>query len=442
MWKSEQISRAICIAVLLSIATSCAMGQERQTWSLKDCITHALQHNISVKDAELAQDASEIDLKQSKWQRMPNLSGSASQSLTNGNSIDPITSDYVTKQIHSTSVGLSSQLTLYQGSKLANQIKQNKLLLEQNSFYVQEAKNSIILSITEAFVQAMYNWESIGIAQDALAISEKQLESARIRYEAGATASKDFVDAQSQLATSKYNLINARNNYEMQILTLKQLLELEPGTPFEIADADLENTEVALIPKVIDVYQKALGSRPEIRSSEVNIAVNEKGLAIAKGSYLPTLALSGSLGTGYTSTQNLSFIDQFDFNFNQRATVSLSVPIYNRHNTKYQVQTAKVNIERAKLKKATAEKALFRNVETAWQNATASQEKLIAAKAALVAAKAAYDLSKKQQELGSLSTFDLGVAQNTYTNAEQNVVQAKYLTILYTQLLDFYQNQQ
>ncbi|MBP9151390.1 MAG: TolC family protein [Flavobacteriales bacterium] len=433
-------SSSIIFLMIVSLAFQ-GNAQEKQVWSLDDCITYAVENNITVKDAELAEDISEISMKQAKWQRMPNLSGNASQNLANGNSIDPITSEFVNKQIHSTSLGLSSQVTLYQGSKLSNQIKQNKLLLQQNSFYVEEAKNSIELNITEAFIQTLYNKESVSISENDLALSEKAFENTKLLYEAGASAAKDFVDAQSQLATSKYNVINAKSNYEMQLLTLKQLLELEPETPFEIADTELETTEAVLVPSKMEVYQQALNTRPEIQSSKVNIAVFEKGLSMAKGSYLPSLSLAGSLGTGYTNTQNLSFADQLDFNFNQRLGVTLSIPIYNRNSTKYQVQTAKINIERAKLDKSTAEKTLFRNVETAWQNATAAQEKLIAANAAKSAAQAAYDLSKKQNDLGALSTFDLNVAQTALTNAEQNVVQAKYLTILYTQLLEFYQNQ-
>lgn len=430
--------RVHILVLLLAAAALQVNGQEKELWSLADCIDYALKNNITVKDAELVMDNSEITLKKSQWSRLPNLSGSASQNLSNGTSIDPITSDYVSQQIHSTSFGLSSQVTLYQGSKLSQQIKQNKQLVDQNALYVQEARNNIELSITQAYLQALYNKESIGVAENDLAISEQELDNAKVKFEAGSIPERDVVDAESQVASGRYNVINAKNNYTQQLMTLKQLLELNPEQEFDIRDADLEATEAVLVPSKMDVYNEALANRPEIKSSELNVDISQRDLGIARSSYLPTLSLSGSLGTGYTNTQDMSFADQLDLNFNQRLGLSLSIPIFDKLSTHYSIQSAKISVERAKLQNTTAQKELFRSVELAWQNAISAQDQLLAAEAAETAARSSYDLAQKQHELGGLSTFDLAVAQNTLTNAVQNQMQAKYLSILYGKLLEFY----
>ncbi len=178
---------------------------------------------------------------------------------------------------------------------------------------------------------------------------------------------------------------------------------------------------------------------PEINTRKINISVSEKELDIAKGGYLPTLSLIGSLGSGYTSTRDFNFSDQLDLNFNQRVGLSLNVPIFNRNRTKTEVENAKINIDIAQLQLAQEEKDLYQKVETAWQNATAAQSQMEAAEVAKNAASESYRLAQKQYELGALSTTDLVVSQNTYTNAEQNYIQTKYLSLLYTQLLQFYQ---
>ena len=178
---------------------------------------------------------------------------------------------------------------------------------------------------------------------------------------------------------------------------------------------------------------------PEIKASNLSIAANVKELDIAKGGYLPTLSLSGSLGSGYTSINNNSFSNQFDVNFNQRIGVSLSIPIFNRNQTKAAVKTATFNIEKAEIQKQTTEKEIYKKIETAYQNALSAQEQVIAAEASKIAAQQSYKLAQKKYELGDLSTTDLVISQNTYTNAQQNYVQAKYLTILYHQLVQFYQ---
>ncbi|MEH6407311.1 MAG: TolC family protein [Leeuwenhoekiella sp.] len=432
------------ITPLLFFLFAYVHGQEieetsTKIWTLQECIDYAIKNNITIIDAELSQNAAKIDYEQSRSQRLPDLFGNASQSFSNGNSIDPITSDYVSEQIHSTSVNLSTSVTLFQGGQITNQIKQNKLIVDQNSFYIKEARNNIILSITQDYLQARYNQEAILIAQSNLDATNKEVDRAKARYDAGSIAKKDYTDAVSQAATNKYNLLAAQKDYELQILELKQLLELNPETSFEIEKTSYQDKDISIIENKLVVYEKALDTMPEIASSKINIAVYEKDLDIAKGAFLPTLSLNGSIGTGYSNLQDGNYGDQFDLNLNQNVNLSLSVPIFNRNSAKNQVKTAKINIEKAQLDLKTSEKALFKKIETAWQNAVASNEQLVAAKAASEAAKDSYTLAQKQYELGSLSTTDLVVSQNTYTNARQNYIQTKYLSILYAQLLQFYQ---
>jgi outer membrane protein len=430
---------ASLLIVQLSLGQETGNQNTAEIWSLEDCITYALENNISVKDAEINTKLAEVAYDRVKSSRLPDLFGSASQGFTNGNSIDPITSAYVTEQIHSTNVGLNSAVTLFQGNQINNQIKQNKLFLEQSIFQEEVEKNNIVLNILETYLQILYNKENITIAENNLAASEKEVLREKARLDAGEIALTGYTEAQSQAATNKYNIITAKNNYQQNILDLKQLLELPPTLELRIKTIDEEMDLINLEREKIEIYYRALGYLPEIKASEINIAANKKGLDLAKGDYLPTFALIGSLGTGYSSIRDLTYSDQFDVNFNQRISLSLSIPIFNRNQTKAAVKTAALNIEKAEIEKQGVEKEVYKKVETAYQNALSAQEQVIAAEASRVAAEESYRLAQKKYELGGLSTTDLVISQNIYTNAQQNYLQAKYLNILYHQLLQFYQ---
>ncbi len=433
------------ILLLLSVAFAKAQQTESiqkataKVWTLQDCISYAIENNITIKDAELSRDNAEVNLMASKSSRLPNLTGSASQTLSFGNSIDPITSDFVSQHINSTNLGVNTSVTLFQGNQINNQIGQDKLLANQSLFNVEESKNNIKLSILEAYLQALYNKESIVVAENNLLASEKELERAKSRLDAGSIAMKDYTDAVSQSATNKYNVISAKNSYEQQILTLKQLLELGPFDTIEIEEIDENTNFVNLVPDKIEVYKQALENLPELHASKLDVMINEKDLDIAKGSYLPTLSLTGSLGSGYTSIDYTNFTHQLNVNFNQKVGLSLSIPIFNRNQTKAQVKRAEINIDKSKLQLASTEKEIFKKIETAWQNSVSAQEQLLVAESSRDAAQESYKLAQKTYELGALSTTDLVVSQNTYTNTEQNYIQAKYLSILYYQLLQFYQ---
>ncbi|RLJ67374.1 outer membrane protein [Lacinutrix venerupis] len=410
-----------------------------KVWSLEELIDYALENNIVVKDAALNKSIAEIDYSKAKSSRLPNLFGSASQSFSNGSTIDPITSDYVTDQIHSTNVGINSSMTLFQGNQINNQIEQNKLFLEQSVYQEEVEKNNIVLSILEIYLQTLYSKESIAIAENNVNASEKEVLRAKARLDAGTIALSDYTEAQSQAATNKYNVIAAKNDYQQYIIQLKQLLELSPLDTIEIKSLDDDIDLINLELNKNEIYNNALSFLPEIQTSNLNIAASEKELDIAKGGFLPTLSLTGSIGSGYTSINDNTFSDQFDVNFNQKLGLSLTIPIFNRNQTKAEVQTATINIEKAQIQKQTTEKEVYKKVETAYQNAVSAQEQLIASEASKAAAEQSYKLAQKKYELGDLSTTDLVISQNTFTNTQQNYLQAKYLNILYHQLLQFYQ---
>ena len=427
------------LIVQFSFAQEVTNTSAPKIWSLKESITYALENNITIKDALLNTNIAEVNYDKAKSSRLPNLFGSASQNFANGNSIDPITSNFVSDQIYSTNVGINSSMTLFQGNQINNDIKQRELLLEQSSFIEEVAKNNIVVSILETYLQTLFSKESISIAENNLSASEKEVLRVKARLDAGEIALNEFTEAQSQTATNKYQVIAAKNNYQQNIITLKQLLELSPMQDIEIETIDENLDLINLELDKISIYNNALNYLPEIKASDINIAVNEKELDIAKGAYLPTLSLIGSMGTGYTSIKDNTFLDQFNVNFNQKIGLSLNIPIFNRNQTKAAVNTATINIEKAEIQKLNSEKEVYKKIETAYQNAISTQEQVIAAEASRVAAEQSYNLAQKKYELGALSTTDLVISQNTFTNAQQNYLQAKYLNILYHQLLQFYQ---
>ena len=336
-------------------------------------------------------------------------------------------------------MSLNSSVTLFQGNQINNQIAQNELLLNQSVFLEEETKNNIIVSILENYLQILYAKEGITIAENNLSASEKEVERAKARLDAGTIALSDYTEAQSQAATNKYAIITAKNTYQQYIIALKQLLELNPTQDIEIETLSNDVDYITLELDKIAIYNKALGILPEVNASKIGVEVSEKDLDIAKGAYLPSLSLVSSLGSGYTSVNDNNFSDQFNVNFNQRVGLSLNIPIFNRNQTKAAVQSAQINIEKAQINQQLTEKEVYKKVETAYQNAVSAQEQLIAAEASQTAAEQSYKLAQKKYELGGLSTTDLVISQNTFTNAQQNYLQAKYLSILYHQLLQFYQ---
>ncbi len=427
------------IFLVLFLATTVGLfSQEDKVWSLADCLEYAKENNLNVKSAKNSLETAEITLKQSKLNILPSVSGSASETFSAGTNVDPITSEYVSMSSWSTNFGLSAQMSLYNGNRQYNTIQQNKLLVEKNSLAVEEIKNNISLQIIEAYLRTLYYKESITLAENNLAVSEKQEQQAKVKYEIGTLSSKEYLSVVSQNAQNLYAVANAQKQYDLQLLALKQLLELQEVEKFEIEIPEIDVNNYRILPEKEAVYNTALATLPEIKSNDLQVEINERNLKIARAGYIPSLSLSGSIGTGFTGTQRGTFSDQMRRNFNQRVGVSLSVPIFSRWNNRANELKAKVNIEEAKLSQQTGNKELYNKIENTWQNAMSSINELKSAEIARTASQEAYNVAIRQFELGNMSSTDFMVEKNNYYSFELKMLQIKYTIVIYYEMLQYY----
>jgi outer membrane protein len=406
-------------------------------WDLTRCISYAVENNLTVKQAQLTKTASEINYRQSKNAFLPSISASASQNFSDGSHVDGY-GNYYSSSSNSTNLGANASMNFYTGGQQIHQIKQNRLLMEQNDLYVQEAKNNITLSITEAYIQALYYREGIVSAENTVEASHKQYVQAKAKFDLGSLAAKDLADVESQMASNEYQLVSAKNSYAQQVLTLKQLLELGPEQSLEI-QVPMVKSDSLLIADKMDVYKKACEVMPEIQSGNIQVGISQKDLLIARSGYYPTISLSGSLNTSYSGDLANSFGNQISNNINKGAGISLNIPIFSRFSIRSSIQNAKIEIDKSKIQLTTAQKELYQKIEQAWQNAISAQSELQASEVSKKASQKAYQLAQQQFALGGLSATDLLVSQNTFLNAEQKYLQTKYTCLLYYQLLQFYQ---
>lgn len=410
----------------------------QKIWTLQDCLDYAVENNITVKKTVLDKTTAQLNYQQQKNNKLPTIYGSSSVGLTNGSSIDPITSSFVNQNILSNSFGISANAVLYQGNKLNLQIKQNKIIADQSELYQKQAENNIVLNVLNAYLQGLYYYEGIEIAKTTANSSAQELKLTQTKYKNGAISKLELADVETQDAQNQYTVVSSQNLYDQQVLKLKQLLELDPGIDFQIEKVNL-NDLMDEIPDKQQVYKLATENLPDLKIYDFQNEILTKSLEITKTGYLPTLSATAGLNTGFTSTQDYSYFNQVKNNFNKSVGLSLNIPIFSKKQNDTNVQLAKINIEQNNLDKISAGKTLYSNIETAWQNAVANQAQQKSSKVARDNAKLAYDLANKKFEFGGLTTTELAVSRNTYLTNEQTYLQSKYMAVLYTQLLNFYQ---
>lgn len=436
--KTNLIRNLILLPGLLLICSVSFSQQQPPEWDLRACINYALQNNIQVKKQQQSVAISKVNFLQSKAERLPTLNAGLGQSFTNQKSTQAGSGQ---EQSFTGNYSLQSQMVLYNGNKLTNTIAEQELNVKSSELSVKESENDIQLAITTAYLKILYARESVINAENTLVSSETQNNRAKILFESGYIAESNYAQVESQYSSDKYSLVLAKNSLSTLMLQLKQLLEMGMNADITIKFPDLDESEVLkILPVKEDVYTSALSVMPEVENSKLGIDIAETELLIAKAGLIPSLSLSASAATGYSSLSSSTYPTQLGNNFYQNAGFSLSIPIFNNKQVKSSISKAQIGIETAKLNRIEVEKNLLTEVETAYLDAESSRERYSAAKDQLRSTQISYSLIEEQFNLGMKNTVELIAEKNKYLTAQQEYLQAKYTAILNYKILDFYQN--
>ncbi len=439
------------MAAVLLLTGSPIHGQTAKKWSLDDCIEYALTHNISLKKKNVARQQAEEDWKQSKADLLPSLSASTSQSMGYrpwvNSGVSTVANGTVTssmkKSYYNGSYGINASWTLWNGNQNTNTVHLNKLNAQTAELDSAVTANSIQEQILKLYLQILYLNDAVAVNQNNLATSRKNEERGQELVNVGKMSKADLAQLSAQSAQDEYNVVNAQSilaNYKLQ---LKQLLELTGDMDFDIAVPEhLEQEAMKEIPSLQSTYEAALTSRPEIEQQRLAAKSSALNLSIAKAGYLPTVSLSGSLGTSSSSMSDKTWGQQMKTNFDAMAGVSFSVPLYDRRKTKTAVNKARLQIIDSELSMQEQEKQLYSTIEGYWLDALTNQQKYKAASASVNSEEASCELLSEQFRLGLKNIIELMNGKDKLLEAQQNMLQSKYLTIMNIKLLEFYGKQE
>ena len=410
-------------------------------WDLPTAIAYAKQNNIQVNITRLDEKLSEQDLLQSRAARYPDLSASATQSMTHrsGNT-DPVVGGFQTQSNLAGNYGLNSSWTLYRGGYVNYDIRSKSLQLESANLNTSVAQNEITLQITQAYLNVLLAKENIVYQQDLVKTSQAQYDLGKTKYDLGSIARKDLLQLEAQAASDQYNLVTAENQYRQNILTLKQILQLPITTSFEPVVPDKLVPEQAM-PSLIEAQRIAMQNRPEVQYNQLQVRIAETELQKARAGFKPTISAGGSVSTGYSDNQDVKYFTQVNNNLYQRLGLTLAIPIFDNRITKTNVERSKILIDQARFTLEQTKTTLNQQIEQAYIAVLNAQAQYKAADVQLRANREAYNISLEQSRLGSINTIDLLVQRNLYIQSMQNFIQAKYNSILNAKIYEFYMGQ-
>jgi len=429
---------------ILSLAFLCwsaiSFSQEK-LWTLEACVNHALEHNITVKQAENTLLTNNQDIIAAKGQFLPSLSASASQGLSLGTSL-VAEGIFANRTSNSTNLGLSVSQTVFNGFRNLNNKKSAFLNLETNELELNRIKDDISLNVVNAYLNVLFNKENLETAEAQFQFSEKQLEQVKSLVDAGAQPKANVYDAEATLSRDAQQVTLAENNFNLALLSLSQLLQV-PYNGFNVEIIDVNTPSEAVMYDSVDpVLNYALENRNEIKIAEKNIESAELNTEISKGGYMPSVSLSYGFGANafYSnlSDNEAAFFDQLDNNKGHSFNLGVSIPIFSRFQNKTNVAKARIQESNFKLRLEQAKIDLESNIQRAYTDAQAALKSYVAAKKSLESQTLAFNNSKERFDIGVMTSFELEQARVQLINAESSLINAKYDFVFKTKVLDFY----
>jgi Outer membrane protein len=428
------------ITLLMFFAQSGWSQEQTKKWDLATCIDYAMKQNIQIKKSKITLQESQEDTKTAKAAMFPSLSFSSSHNYVSR----PLNNvEGTARNSYSGDYGFNADLTVYDGSKRTKTIEQSSIQNRIKELSISQAENNIQLTILQDYVQILYAYESVKTNKSTVDLSLAQLNRTKELFRAGSKSKSDVAQLESQYSTDKYQLVVAENTLKNYKLQLKQLLELSGDEEMDLELPELqEASALVALPNKMDVYNTALTIMPEIKSSKLTTQSANMDVSIAKTGYMPTVSLTAGIGTSHTTGTDFTFGQQVKNGWNNSIGLSVSVPIFDNRKTKSAIQKAKLQVIDSELSELNEQKTLFKTIETIYLDAVSYQNRFKAAAEKLQSTKTSYELINEQFALGMKNTVELLTEKNDLLSAQQEVLQAKYMTILNMQLLKFYQGEQ
>ena len=191
-----------------------------------------------------------------------------------------------------------------------------------------------------------------------------------------------------------------------------------------------------------EVYQKALSNRPEIKRAELNIESADLSVEIAKASFMPSVSLGANVGTGYgynlKNNSHIPYFSQLDDNLGYGLSFNVNIPIFNRNQTKSNVNRQLINFEISKFALENQKLQLQQTIQKAFYDAKAAVKTYESAGKSLIAQKEAFKNAQESYNLGAMTQFDFDQVRNRFVNAEGAIIRAKYDYVFKTKVLKFY----
>jgi outer membrane protein TolC len=417
---------AVGLAVVLSAG---ALAQQQPSGlTLQDSIRIALQNSRSLRTVLEDERKANARVREAKGAGLPQLDISANYRRLDRvpkarfPSFDPVSGTFTFNEIEiqpidsgTGTVSLSQVVDISGVVRTATDAA--SLFSRIANLDVQRTRNDVVLQVKQAFYDVLRAQELVRVAEESLRNAEVRRKLAQAAVDAGVSPKLDVMRAEAAVAAAQQAVITARNALQLAKSAFNNVLGRRVDEPVELLPVDEQVPESADFNQYL---QEALAKRPEMIQANLGISLAEKQITAAKRDQLPTVVVRGQ----WDFNLKTSTFQPRESSFTTIAAVQFK--IWDSGQTQGRVEQARADVDKAKITIENVREGIALEVRNAYLGLQEAREKVAVAEKGLQAATESLRVARLRYEAGVSNQLELSDAELAYTQAEQNLVNARY----------------
>jgi outer membrane protein TolC len=300
--------------------------------------------------------------------------------------------------------------------KSINNDRAARQALKSAEYTYKDARDLVVLAVGYTYLQAIADEARIETAEAQVKTAEALFDQATDQVNAGTSPAIDGLRAKVELQTRQQQLIQAKNNFAIQKLTVARVIGLVPGQEFEFTDKSPYQPFEGIT--VDEALKRAYGSRSDYQAAVTDIRAAEFSRKAAVAGYLPSLSFNADYGAGAAHPSAARQV------FDVRGT--LSIPIFRGGSVHGDILQADARLEQSRERLENLRAQIDSDVRTALLNLQSSADQVNVARSNIDLAEQTLTQSRDRFSAGVTDTVEVVQSQQAVAGAHEQYISSLY----------------
>ena len=300
--------------------------------------------------------------------------------------------------------------------KAINKTRAATQSVKSAQYTYKDARDLVVLAVGFTYLQAIADAARIETADAQVKTAQALFHQASDQVSAGTSPKIDALRAQVELQTRQQQLIQAKNDFAIQKLTVSRVIGLAPGQEFDLTDKSPYQPFDGI--SMEEALKRAYSSRSDYQAALAEVRAAEYSRKAASAGYLPSLSFSADYGVAGQHPSNVAQV------FDTRGT--LTIPIFQGGKVHGDVLQADAQLEQTRQRAENLRGQIDTDVRVALLNLQSSADLVTVAQSNIELAEQTLTQSRDRFAAGVADTVEVVQAEEQVASAHEQYISSLY----------------